>query len=145
VTEFAAGDEFRGARCPDAEIQGTHDGETPGMLNWREFERRVGEAFRRQGFTVTGFGGNGPDGSVDLGLTKNGKRFLVQCQHWCKPQVGVTVVRELHAVMAVQRAHGGFVVTDGQFSREAKEFADLFAIKLIDGVALAEMLQCTFA
>src|SRR5476649_2747319 len=115
------------------------------MMNWREFERRVGEAFRRHGFTVTGFGGNGPDGGVDLGLTKNGKRFLVQCKHWSKPQVGVTVVRELYAVMEAQRAHGGFVVTDGHFSREAKDFADSCAIKLIDGVALAEMLQCAFA
>ena len=30
-------------------------------MNWRDFERLVGEAFRRQGFTVTGFGGSGPD------------------------------------------------------------------------------------
>jgi restriction endonuclease Mrr len=38
--------------------------------------------------------------------------------------------------MAAQRAHGGFVVTGGQFSREAREFADSCQIKLIDGLAL---------
>ena len=52
-------------------------------LPWRDFERLVDEAFRRQGFTVTGFGRNpsglgrnGPYGGVDLGLTKNGERFF---------------------------------------------------------------------
>jgi restriction system protein len=109
-------------------------------MSWRDFERLVGETFRRQGFTVTGFGGNAPDGGVDLGLSKNGQRFLVQCKHWRKRQVGVTVVRELNGVIAAQRAHGGFVVTGGQFTREAREFADSCAIKLIDGPALDELM-----
>jgi restriction system protein len=109
-------------------------------MSWRDFERLVGEIFRRQGFTVTGFGGNGPDGGVDLGLSKNGQRFLVQCKHWRKRQVGVTMVRELNGVIAAQRAHGGFVVTGGQFTREAREFADSCAIKLIDGPALDELM-----
>jgi restriction system protein len=115
-------------------------------MSWRDFERLVGETFRRQGFTVTGFGGNAPDGGVDLGLSKNGQRFLVQCKHWRKHQVGVTVVRELNGVIAAQRAHGGFVVTGGQFTREAREFADSCAIKLIDGPALDELMgdpKCT--
>ena len=109
-------------------------------MSWRDFERLVGETFRRQGFTVTGFGGNGPDGGVDLGLSKNGQRFLVQCKHWRKRQVGVTVVRELNGVIAAQRAHGGFVVTGGDFTREARDFADSCAIRLIDGRALDELM-----
>jgi restriction system protein len=109
-------------------------------VSWRDFERLVGEAFRRQGFTVTGFGGNGPDGGVDLGLSRNGQRFLVQCKHWRKRQVGVTVVRELNGVMSAQRAHGGFVVTGGEFTREAREFARTTKIELIDGSALAELI-----
>jgi restriction system protein len=109
-------------------------------MDWRDFERLVGETFRRQGFKVTGFGGNRPDGGVDLGLSKNGQRYLVQCKHWRKHQVGVTVVRELNGVIAAQRAHGGFVVTGGQFTREAREFADSCTIELIDGAALDELI-----
>jgi restriction system protein len=109
-------------------------------MSWRDFERLVGETFRRQGFKVTGFGGNAPDGGADLGLSKNGQRFLVQCKHWRKRQVGVTVVRELNGVIAAQRAHGGFVVTGGQFTREAREFADSCAITLIDGPALDRLM-----
>jgi restriction system protein len=110
-------------------------------MSWRDFERLVGEVFRRQGFTVSGFGGQGPDGGVDLGLTKNGQRYLVQCKHWRKRQVGVTVVRELNGVVSAQGAHGGFVVTGGEFSREAREFANSCDIKLIDGRKLEELIR----
>jgi restriction system protein len=109
-------------------------------MSWRDFERLVDEVFRRQGFVVSGFGGQGPDGGVDLGLTKNGQRYLVQCKHWRKRQVGVTVVRELNGVVSAQGAHGGFVVTGGEFSREAREFADSCDIKLIDGPALENLI-----
>jgi restriction system protein len=109
------------------------------LMSWRDFERAVGEAFRQRGYTVTGFGGNGRDGGVDLGLMKNGERFLVQCKHWRKQQVGVTVVRELHGVIAALGANGGYVVTGGQFTREALEFARKTKIQLIDGNALAQL------
>jgi restriction system protein len=109
-------------------------------MSWRDFERLVGEAFRRQGFMVSGFGGQGPDGGVDLGLAKNGERFLVQCKHWRNRQVGVTVVRELNGVMAAQRAHGGFVVTGGEFTKEARNFAGSCQITLIDGPALEALI-----
>ena len=108
-------------------------------MSWRDFEKLVGEVFRRQGFVVSGFGGQGPDGGVDLGLTKNGQRYLVQCKHWRKRQVGVTVVRELKGVVSAQGAHGGFVVTGGEFTREAREFAESCGIELIDGPALEEL------
>lgn len=109
-------------------------------MSWRDFERLVGEAFRRQGFQVSGFGGQGPDGGVDLGLTKNGQRYLVQCKHWRTRQVGVTVVRELNGVMAAQGAQGGFVVTGGEFTKEAREFAKDTHIELIDGPKLHELI-----
>jgi restriction system protein len=111
-------------------------------MRWREFERLVGEAFRQRGYVVTGFGGSGPDGGVDLALMKNGERFLVQCKHWRKDQVGVTVVRELNGVMAAVDAHGGYVVTGGQFTREAREFAKGTKIELMDGDALEQLIGC---
>jgi restriction system protein len=111
-------------------------------MSWREFERLVGEAFRQRGYVVTGFGGSGPDGGVDLALMKNGERFLVQCKHWRKDQVGVTVVRELNGVMAAMDAHGGYVVTGGQFTREAREFARGTDIELMDGEALENLIGC---
>ena len=111
-------------------------------MSWRDFERLVSEAFRQRGFTVTGFSGSGPDGGIDLALVKNGERFLVQCKHWRKDQVGVTVVRELNGVIAAASAQGGYVVTGGQFTREAREFAKGTTIDLVDGEALGELIGC---
>jgi restriction system protein len=109
-------------------------------MSWRDFEKLVGEAFRRRGYAVTGFGGRGRHGGVDLGLMKNGERFLVQCKHWRNRQVGVTVVRELKGVMAAQGAHGGFVVTGGQFTSEALAYADSCKVRLIAAASLDELI-----
>ena len=109
-------------------------------MNWRDFERLIAEAFRRSGYKVTGFGGSRPDGGVDIGLVKNGERFLVQCKHWKTQQVGVTVVRELNGLVAALSAHGGFIVTGGQFTREAREFARITKIELINGDGLEELV-----
>jgi len=50
------------------------------------------------------------------------------------------VVRELNGVIAAQGAHGGFVITGGQFTREAREFARKTKVELIDGDALEELI-----
>lgn len=111
---------------------------TDGM-NWQEFELLVGEAFRRGGYAVEETA-SGPDGGVDLVLRKDGEKFLVQCKQWRALKVGVTVVRELYGVMAAQGAAGGFVVTSGQFTVEAKSFAAGRHVTLIDGEALRNWL-----
>jgi restriction system protein len=110
-------------------------------MSWREFEQLVGESFRQHDFEVVELGGNGPDGGVDLVLHKGGKRYLAQCKHWKAWEVGVGVVRELNGVVAAQRAHGGYVITGGRFSRDAITFADSCGIILIDGPKLVKLLK----
>ena len=110
-------------------------------MSWREFEMLVGEAFRLQGYRVTELGGSGPDGGIDLVLSKGSEKFLVQCKQWKAFKVGVTVVRELYGVMAAKGAAGGFVVTSGRFTDEATAFADGRNIKLIDGRLLHGLLR----
>jgi restriction system protein len=109
-------------------------------MSWRDFERFIGEAFRRDGFHVVEHGGSSPDGGIDLVLLKDNERHLVQCKHWHSQQVGVTVVRELNDVIAAQDAHGVFVVTGGRFTREAREFAQKTRIQLLDGDALEKLI-----
>ena len=114
-------------------------------ISWREFELLVGEGFRQQGFQVVESGGGGPDGGVDLVLTKPGKngseRLLVQCKQWRAFKVGVDVVRELYGVMAARGAAGGFVVTSGRFTDEAVGFASGRNVTLIDGPKLHGLLR----
>jgi restriction system protein len=111
------------------------------QMTWREFERLVGEAFRRRGFAVLESGGASPDGGVDLVLTREGKRYLVQCKHWRVQSVGVGVVRELNGVVEARGAAGGYVVTSGIFTREAWVFAQTCPIELIDGEKLGSLIR----
>lgn len=110
-------------------------------MSWREFEMLVGEAFRIKGFRVVETGGGGPDGGVDLVLRKGGETFLVQCKQWKAFKVGVDVVRQLYGVMAARGATGGFIVTSGRFTDEARTFADGRNVTLVDDTRLAAMLE----
>lgn len=110
-------------------------------MSWQEFERVVGEGFRLRGYSVVENGGGGADGGIDLILKKDGEKFLVQCKQWRALKVGVTVVRELYGVMAAGGATGGFVVTCGRFTDEAKAFANGRNVMLIDGGELEKMIR----
>jgi restriction system protein len=101
----------------------------------------VGEAYALQGYHVTETGGGGADGGVDLVLTKGGEKFFVQCKQWKAYKVGVDVVRELYGVMAAKGATGGFVVTSGRFTDDAKAFAAGRNVQLLDGTRLFVMIK----
>jgi restriction system protein len=125
-------------------FEDVQENSSPSVLNgmtWQEFEMLVGEAFRRKGYTVNETGGGGADGGVDLVLRKGGEKFLVQCKQWKAYKVGVTTIRELYGVMAAGGAAGGFVVTSGVFTQEAKTFAEGRNIDLIDGAELTAMIK----
>ena len=110
-------------------------------MSWREFEMLVGEAFRLQGYAVVETGGGGADGGVDLELRKDRELHLVQCKQWKAYTVGVSVVRELFGVMAARGAVGGYVVTSGRFTDDARSFAEGRNIRLVEGAALLRMIR----
>lgn len=110
-------------------------------LSWRDFERLVGASFEKDGFAVTHTGGGGADGGVDLILTKGGESTLVQCKQWRAQKVGVSTVRELYGVMAARGAAHGIVVSPGEFTPDALEFARGQNIELLNGRALAAILR----
>lgn len=109
------------------------------QLSWREFERLLQEAFRRQGYLSVETA-SGPDGGYVIALRKDGKRYLVQCKHWKSRQIDVKVVRELWGVIAACGATGGFVVASGGFTADAKNFAQTVNLQLIDGIRLNRMI-----
>jgi restriction system protein len=110
-------------------------------ITWKEFEVLVGEAFRLQGYQVSENHAGGADGGIDLVLRKGSEKFFVQCKQWKAFSVGVAIVRELYGVMAAERAVGGFVVTSGQFTKDAEEFAKGRNVELIDGPKLMTMIR----
>lgn len=105
-------------------------------LSWSRFETLVGEAYRRQGYSVSRPSGNGPDGGVDLVLRRDGNTLLVQCKQWKAWKVGVKVIREMYGVMTDKKAHGAIVVTSGVFTEAARTFAEGKPIDLVEGEQL---------
>lgn len=111
-------------------------------ISWQDFELLIGEHFRRQGFSVQETS-SGADGGIDLVLKKNGETYVVQCKHYKVYKVGVRPVRELLGVIASCGAIGGYVVTSGEFTNEAINFAKSNNIELIDGQYLDQILKTT--
>jgi restriction system protein len=112
-------------------------------MPWRDFERMIGETFRRRGFHVAGFGMRDASDAVDLSLVKSGERFLVQCRHWRKQEIGIHAVRELSMALAAVGGQGGYVLTAGGFTPEAREFARSTRVELIGGERLSAWLRGT--
>jgi restriction system protein len=109
-------------------------------VGWTEFERQVAEGFRHRGYLVseTGGGGGRP---VDMVLTRGHDRFLVDCKPWRTSAVGPAPVRELLALMRSEGASGGFIVSSGVFTDEARQLAEGHKLQLIDGGVLLELLN----
>lgn len=110
-------------------------------LDWRQFELFLGEFFRRDGFHVAQTGLGGADGGVDLVLTRDNERAVVQCKQWKTWKVGPAPIRELYGVMTAANAQRAFFVTSGHFTQAARNFADGKPLELIDGEQLASFFR----
>ena len=115
--------------------------ESIAALGWRDFERLVGEAFRRRGYTVEETGLGGADGGIDLVLRRDSKRTLVQCKQWRRDKVPVNVVREMYGLLTHHRADAVRSAARGGFTEDAAKFAEGRPIELIDGGALLGMIR----
>jgi restriction system protein len=113
-------------------------------LNAVEFEWLVGEVFRRDGWTVEETGRqDGPDGNIDLKLSKAGERRLVQCKRWTSWEVGVDEVRKLAGTLLREGLAGGegILVTHSNFTPQAVEEARQMGMALIDNRDLYVMVE----
>jgi restriction system protein len=114
-------------------------------FGWSHFEQLVGEAFRRQGYTVEETGLGGADGGIDLILRKGGRRVLVQCKQWRRHQIPVNVVREMYGLLTHHRADEVKIACAGTYTRDAAQFANCKPIELIGGEELLRMIRAVQA
>lgn len=110
-------------------------------MDWRTFELLVGEAFRRQGYTVEETGLGGADGGKDVVLSKDGLKTIVQCKQWRSQRVGVPVVREMYGVMHHEGANAVKIIALCGCTPDAIAFARNKPIELIDGHALLDTVM----
>jgi len=110
-------------------------------MSWREFERLVGEAYRRQGYSVEETGGGGADGGIDLILRGKGQKILVQCKRWQKVRVDVMIVREMFGLLNHEKADRVIIVTIGTYTPDAVGFARGKPIDLVNGKELVQLIR----
>ena len=115
--------------------------ETLRGTSWHDFEILVGEAFRRKGFSVQENTVGGADGGIDLLLSKNTELHIVQCKQWRTSKVGVSIVREMFGVLKASSAKSVYVITSGEFTKEAKSFSRDLPITLINGNQLLDLIS----
>jgi restriction system protein len=138
---FAAFISYRRNRHRRRLLDTRTDLESLAANGWRNFELLVGEAFRRQGYSVEESGLGGPDGGIDLILRKDGRRLLVQCKQWKHRQVGVSTVREMYGLLAHHQAHAVKIVSIGNYTVDARRFAQGKPIELVSGEELLRMIR----
>lgn len=114
-------------------------------IDWFQFEKLVAIVYRKQGCQVECRGGANPDGGIDLVLKKNGQRCAVQCKQWRNAEVGVKPVREFLGALKDAGIEKGIFVTLSSYTDPARQLADKHGIKLIDGIALEELLLAVHA
>jgi restriction system protein len=64
----------------------------------------------------------------------------VQCKRWRTVSIGVTHIRELYGVMTGVQANDCIFVSSGNYTAEARLFAEEKPIWLIDGTELLELV-----
>lgn len=105
------------------------------LLDAAEFEWLVGEVFRREGWLVEETGRHdGPDGNIDLRLTRDGARAIVQCKRWVSWRVSVDDVRAFGGTLLEAGLPGtaGIFVTLSDFTAQAREHATKTGLTLVD-------------
>lgn len=114
-------------------------------MTLNNLELLLSESFCLKDFRVTGIEADDAKDGAGITLEKNGKTFLVQCKHWEDDEVGMAEVTELQELIARNRADGGFAVTVGNFSSDARACAQRANLTLIDGPALQAIIAQTRA
>jgi restriction system protein len=141
VCWLAALASYIGAKGRRRLLEKQRDLDSLSALGWRQFELLVGEAFRRQGYTVEETGQGGADGGIDLMLRRHGKLTLVQCKRWKTQRVDVKVVREMYGLLAHHGASEVKIVAIGSYTTDAQRFATGKPIELITGTALLNLVR----
>jgi HJR/Mrr/RecB family endonuclease len=98
------------------------------------FEGMVAHVFREQGYAVE-HTPRSNDRGIDLILRKDGRTTLVQCKAYGKP-VGINAVRETHGARGQwPEAEEVLVVSLHRFTKQAKEFARRWEVRLFSVAA----------
>lgn len=98
-------------------------------LNGWQFEHEVAKVFQKRGFTVNVTKGSG-DRGIDLEISNNNKRIIVQCKSHGK-KIGPLTIRDLYGTLIDSGADIAILVSFSGFSSGVYNFIGNKPIKLM--------------
>jgi hypothetical protein len=104
-------------------------------MRWRDFIHLVLDALHRRGYERV-FDSEATSDESDYMLERNGQRWLLSSKHGASYVLGSTAIAEFANNIRMRGAHGGLLVTPGQFAPEAAALAAAQRIELLDGARL---------
>ncbi len=97
-----------------------------------EFEDFCAHVYKKNGYIVTQTPYSN-DGGKDAIAIKDGKKTLIECKHWAEERtIRRPDLQKFYAAMKEEEANEGHYIATCGFTKEAKEYAEKFNIKLID-------------
>ena len=113
-------------------------------MEWKRFEDVCCAFYNEKGIKAATTR-MGADGGVDIRLYQDPDdadccTAIVQCKAWGQP-VGVKTMRELRGVMAHEAIERAFFMAPNGFTDNAREFAAINRITLLDGRLILAMIQ----
>ena len=109
------------------------------VLDGYAFENATAEVLNKHQFNARVTRGSG-DGGIDIEVTRNGLRGVVQCKAHAAC-VGPSIVRDLYGVIHHSGANFGIVLSRGGFTKRAVEFAHDKPILFLDVSDLIAMQE----
>jgi restriction system protein len=122
-------------RLPSAG-QSEHILKATSTMNWPQFSKLLEEGFARQGYTVAP-----GTGVVDFALRRSGATTLVAARRWKAARPGEEALRALKEAAQEAGAAHCLYVTLGELSANALAYAKRNNVQLMQGPALAYLLQ----
>lgn len=109
-------------------------------VSWRTFIHMVLDALSRRGFERV-VDSETASGDSDFVLEHHGGRYLLSCKHGSAFVLGRLTVNELANDINLNNAAGGFLLTQGKITEDARPVAALQRIELLDGPTLWPQLR----
>lgn len=109
------------------------------QMSGEDFERFLGELFKRHGYKVSYTATSG-DYGADLVLKDGKDTIVVQAKRY-SGSVGVKAVQEIIGAIRMYKANEAWVVTNSHFTRQAEKLADINDVYLVDREELIKLMK----
>lgn len=106
-----------------------------------QFEFYLKALFKELGYRSTVTNGTN-DFGADLVMIKNDKKIVVQAKRYkYKNNVGVDAVQQIYTAIPYYKANKASIITNSQFTKNAKILADVCNVELIDRKKLVTLIN----